>query len=118
MSWNNDRREVAAATARLERVRHEHRARTGWLRDALHEQRGLFAIAGGLAGGLVFGRLPVRAWLRAGLSAVGTAVSIARTPLGPLAFGAFMARRPAGVESDESAPRETRQRDPVPGLRD
>ena len=93
MKRESNRAVVAAAAARLEHVRRAHRGQTAWLRDAVHERRGLFAIAGGLAGGLVLGRLPVRAWLRSGLSALATAAAIARTPLGPIALGAFMARR-------------------------
>ncbi len=103
MSWNTNRQAVAAAASRLEQVRRDHRMRIRWLRDAVHEHRGLVAVAGGLASGLVFGRLPIRAWLRTGLSALGTAVSIARTPLGPIVLGAFMARRNAPAQDGQSA---------------
>lgn len=93
MKWNAERRAVAEAVERLDRVRRHHRAQTQWLRDGLHAHRGLFAVVGGLAGGFVLGRLPLSAWLRAGISAAGAAVSIARTPLGPVAFAALLGRK-------------------------
>lgn len=92
MKWNAERRAVGEAAQRLDRVRRHHRAQTQWLRDRLRAHRGLLAIVGGLAGGFALGRLPLRAWLRAGISAAGAAVSIARTPLGPVAFGALFGR--------------------------
>lgn len=104
MRWNEDRRAVAAAAERLAGVRVRHRRQTQWLRDAVQEHCGLFAIAGGAVAGFVLGRLPIRAWLKTGLAAVGTAVSIARTPLGPIALGAFMARRSAATDDAEAAP--------------
>ncbi|MBN8481263.1 MAG: hypothetical protein J0L88_06680 [Xanthomonadales bacterium] len=104
MNWGANRRAVDLAASRLERVRRVHGVKTRWLRDALHEHRGLFAIAGGFGAGLLLGRLPARSWLRSALSAIGTAVAIARTPIGPVAIGAFMARRAASSEGGEAAP--------------
>ena len=98
MKWNDERRAVAMAAERVARVRLRHRVQTQWLREAMHAHRGVVAIVGGLAGGWVFGRLPLRAWLRTGISAIGTAVSIARTPLGPIALGAFMGRKADQVD--------------------
>lgn len=95
MKGNVERRAVAEAAARLDRLCRAQHARTQSLGSGLQAQRGLFAVAGGFIGGFVLARLPLHAWLRTGLSVVATAASIARSPLGSIALGALPARRRA-----------------------
>lgn len=95
--WIDDRAAVIAAEQELLRRRTVHREQTLWLRDRMQRHRAALLVSSGLCAGLLVGWLPLRSWSRTGAAAVSAGFAIARTPLGPLLFGALFARR-ADVE--------------------
>lgn len=90
--WMDDRAAVLAAERELLRTRTLHREQTRWLRDRLQQHRAAILVSGGVCAGMLVSVLPLHSWLRTGTAAVSTGFAIARTPLGPLLFGALFAR--------------------------
>ena len=101
--WMDDRAAVVAAEQTLLRTRAMQREQTRWLRDRLQRHRIGIVVAGGIGTGMLIGWLPVRSLLRTGAAAVSAGFALARTPLGPLLFGALFARPGNPVEPTDNA---------------
>lgn len=95
MKWLDDRSAVMLAERRLLETRRKHGDDTRWLQANLRTHRSAIIVTSGLVGGCMVAILPVRAWLRTGIAMLSMGAAIARTPLGPLALGAFFARQAA-----------------------
>ncbi len=97
MKWIEDRKAVAIAERRLVLTRRKYREDTRWLQASIRQHRSAIIVTSGLVGGTMAAALPLRAWLRTGIAMLSMGMAIARTPLGPLALGAFFARN-AGAD--------------------
>ena len=91
---------VMQAERELALAQHLHGEQTRWLRSVLQRRRVAIGVGGGLMSGVLVGLLPMRRWLRSGVSLFGTAVALARTPLGPLALGALFGKAAAEQAHD------------------
>lgn len=98
--WMDDRAAVIAAESELLRTRARYRGQSQWLRERLQRHRAGIVVSAGLGAGMLVGRLPLRAWWRTGGAVISSGFAVARTPLGPLLFGALFARRPASAPAD------------------
>lgn len=103
LRWMDDRAAVVAAEEALLHTRTLQREQTRWLRVRLQRHRVGMIVAGGIGAGMLVGWLPVRSWLRTGAAAVSTGFALARTPIGPLLFGALFARHSSPAEPPADA---------------
>ena len=97
------RRAVAEAERQLMLARAQHHAQTRWLRNVLQRHRTALVVGAGFASGVLLGWSPLRRWLRTGASLLGAGITLARSPLGPIALGAMLGRRMQSSD-DEHAP--------------
>lgn len=98
----NRRSAVAAAEMRLLATRRRYRVDTRWLQEGMRNHRGIIIVSAGAITGAAMAWLPLRAWLRTGLSMISLGAMVARTPLGPIALGALLARRTRASEDQQS----------------
>lgn len=108
MKWLDDRTAVAVAELRLRETRRKYRDDTQWLQGSVRQHRSVLIVGSGLAIGATVGWLPLRAFLRSGLTLLSMGAAVARTPLGPIVLGAMFAARGASDPADSaSEPRGT-----------
>jgi hypothetical protein len=101
MKLDDDRAAVAAAERALIGTRRRYREDTRWLHLAIERHRTGYIIGGGLLTGLVLGSLPFVRSTRAAMSLFSLGATLARTPLGSIAFSAVLGKR--SPEKSESA---------------
>ena len=102
MNPNNPRSAVIEAERRLVLARMQQLEQTRRLRGMLQRHRASLLVGAGITAGVLLGALPLRRWLRTGASLFGAGLTLARTPLGPLALGALFGKHVA--KSDDERP--------------
>ncbi len=98
MKLGEDREAVRRAEQRLAQTRVLYHESTHWLHGAITRHRAVGLVGGGILAGLILGRLPLAKAGRAALSIATLGLSVLKTPLGAMAFGALLGK---GAELDD-----------------
>lgn len=100
MKIGKERAAVIAAEQKLRLAKTNYQNDARLLEATIKRQRPLLLIGGGLLAGAIAGRLPLIRLAQTAVSTFSIGASLARTPLGAMLLGAFVAKQ----QSDENAP--------------
>jgi len=87
------RRAAARAQQNLADARRHAYADGRWLTAAISRHRSKLIVAGGMLAGVLFSSASLKQGVRTMLAFTGTALSIARTPIGALALTSLLRKR-------------------------
>lgn len=103
MKLVDDRTAVVLAEQRLLATRRKYRDDSQWLQRRVRKHRSAIIVGSGVAAGVMAGWLPVRAFIRTGLSFLSLGFALVRTPLAPIALGALFAARANADPADRDS---------------